>query len=107
MTLDQLSQEAALATGSGIGFNILSLAHRERKFTVAAGPIGGKYVIVRCDTGNSYLVAGTEDRYDMATNMTRVREVKSEIVELTEQGATISERLAALNEELGSFGLVG
>jgi hypothetical protein len=107
MTLDQLSQEAALATGSGIGFNILSLAHPERKFTVAAGPIGGKYVIVRLDTGNSYLVAGTEDRYDASTNMARIREVKSEIAELTERAVTISERMAVLNEELGSFGLVG
>lgn len=103
MDLNTLSAEAGRVTGNVVGFVIKSLAHPDRKFNVEAKLSGGKFAITRLDTGASYLVSGTEDRYDFAIAMARIREVKAEIVELGEQAATIAERLTVLKTELGTF----
>lgn len=103
MNLDTLSAEYGRATGKTVGFVIKSLAHPERKFKVEAKLTSGQYGITRLDTGKSYLVLGTEDRYSFVIPMTRVTEVKAEIVELSEQATTIAERLTTLKAELGDF----
>lgn len=107
MTLNDLSAEAGRVLGSTVGFMIKSLAHPDRKFKVEALLTSGKFAITRLDTGASYLVAGTEDRYDFSISMARVREVKAEIGELSEQVETINARLGTLKTELGTFGVPG
>lgn len=97
MTLEQLSTEAARATGNALGFVIKSLAHPDRKFRVCFKFASGKYGITRLDTGADYLVGGGEDRYDFVIAMNRIREVKLELGELSEQKAIIETKMAELN----------
>jgi hypothetical protein len=101
MNLNQLSEQNTGLMGVAVGFVIKSLAHPERKFMVEAKLGGGKYAITRLDTGASYFVLGTEDRYEFAITAARIREVKAEIGELTEQAGVIAARLLELNGELG------
>ncbi len=104
MTLKELSV-ASVGMGLGaVGFVIKSLAHPERKFKVEAMLGNGKFAITRIDTGANYFVLGTEDRYEFAVTVARIREVKAEIGELTEQAATIAARLTELKGELGTIG---
>lgn len=107
MNLNTLSGQYGELAGKTVGFVIKSLAHPDRKFKVEAKLGNGKFAITRLDTGDSYLVMGTEDRYEFAITMARIREVKAEIVELEEQSATIAARLVTLNGELGAVGAVG
>jgi hypothetical protein len=102
MNLDTLSEQYGDVAGKTLGFVIKSLAHPERKYTVEAKLTNGQYAIVRLGTGSSYLVSGTEDRYDFAVSMARIREVKTEIGELESQAASIAARLFVLNGELGT-----
>lgn len=106
MNLIDLSAEYGRVAGTTLGFTVKSLAHPERKFKVEALLGNGKYAITRLDTNASYFVAGTEDRYDFVVSMARVRALKAEIVELSEQAATINARLGVLTTELGSLGAV-
>lgn len=103
MNLNTLSEESGRTTGSIAGFVIKSLAHPDRRFRVEAKLSNGKFAITRLDTGASYFVLGSEDRYEFAMPMTRIREVKQEIAELDEQAATIAARLSELKIELSDF----
>ncbi len=94
MDLNSLSSAALTATGSGVGFVIKSLAHPERKFVVEAKLSNGKFAIVRLDTGASYMVLGTEYRYDFAMTFARISEIKAEISELTARIAELGATLA-------------
>lgn len=104
MNLNTLSEQNTGLTGSPVGFVIKSLAHPDRKFTVEAKLANGKYAITRIGTGQNFFVLGTEDRYDFAVTVARIREVKAEIVELEEQAGTIAARLTELKGELGTIG---
>ncbi len=105
MNLNVLSAESVAAGLGAVGFVIKSLAHPDRKFTVMTAFPDGKFGIVRLDTGLSYLVAGTEDRYAFAMPIARITELRSEYKELVEQADTISARLGVVTGELGSFGI--
>lgn len=107
MTLEQLSVEALRVTGNALGFVVKSLAHPERKFKVCFKFASGKFGITRLDTGVDYIVEGGSDRYDFAIAMARIRELKTEIGELTEQQTVIATRLGALTGELEGMGLGG
>ncbi len=100
MNLIDLSAEAGRVTGKSLGFTIKSLAYPERKFLVEAVVSGGKFAITRLDTGKSYFVAGTEDRYDFVVAMSRISELMSE-------KAHLIEALADVTAELTSLGGVG
>lgn len=106
MTLEQLSAEATRVTGNPLGFIIKSAAHPERKFRVCFKFASGKYGITRVapagdeNVGKDYLVLGTEDRYDFVIPMGRIREVKTELSELTEQMVALETRIAELNDVL-------
>lgn len=104
MNLKELSEQNVTLMGSPTGFVIKSLAHPERKFKVEALLANGKFAITRLDTGANYFVSGTEDRYEFAVTVARIREVKAEIVELEEQATTIGARLTELKGELGTLG---
>jgi hypothetical protein len=104
MNLNELSTQNVGLVGSPVGFVIKSLAHPDRKFKVEAKLGNGKFAITRIDTGANYFVLGTEDRYEFAVTVARIREVKAEIVELEEQAGTIAERLTELKGELGTLG---
>lgn len=101
MNLNTLSAQAGEILGNTVGFMIKSLAHPDRKFKVEAKLGNGKFAITRIDTGVNYFVLGDEDRYDFAVTMARLREVKAEIAELSEQAKTIAVRLGTLKGELG------
>ena|ERR1700676_1957211 len=103
MNLNQLSTESNRVTGSFTGFIIKSLAHPDRKFRVESKLSTGKFAITRLDTNSSYLVLGTEDRYEFAIPMGRILEVKTQVAELEEQAASIATRLITLKEELGTY----
>lgn len=104
MNLKELSTQS-LALGLGaVGFVIKSLAHPDRKFKVEALLGNGKFAITRIDTGANYFVSGTEDRYEFAVTMARIRELKEEKTELAEQAATIAARIVELDVELGAVG---
>jgi len=98
MNLDTLATEALRVTGSGVGFYIKSVAYPDRKFLVESKLTSGKYAITRLDTGISYLVLSTEDRYEMAISFARLTEVRAEIGELTA-------RIAELQGTLGEYGV--
>lgn len=112
MTLDQLSAEAARATGNPLGFVIKSLTHPDRKFRVCFKFASGKYGITRVspndeNVGKDYLVLGTEDRYDFVIPVARVREVKAELSELSEQKGIIETRMSELNSVLEGLAIGG
>ncbi len=103
-----LSNTHAIETGSPLGFVVKSLSHPDRKYKVEYFLAdSGKYAITRLGTGEGYLVKGTEDRYEFAVSMARIREVKAEIAELGDQAGVITERLSILKNELVAFGIVG
>lgn len=108
MNLNTLSGEYAATTGGKIvGFVVRSVRHSDRTYKVEAKLGNGKFAITRVETGESYFVDGTEDRYTFAISLARVRELKGEIVELEEQAATIAARLSTLTTELGDIGIAG
>ncbi len=108
MNLNTLSAQNNETMGSKVGFVIKSLAHPDRKFKVEALLASGKFAITRIDTGASYFVSGTEDRYEFAVTLARVREVQAEKSELMEQLETIKARVAELDGQLLEIGgLVG
>ncbi len=104
MNLKDLSAANVGLMGSAVGFVIKSLAHPDRKFKVEALLGNGKFAITRLDTGANYFVLGTEDRYEFAVTVARIREVKAEIVELEDQAGAIAARLLELKGELGTIG---
>lgn len=101
MNLVTLSAQNLATTGNALGFVIKSLAHPERKFKVEAKLTSGKFVITRFDNNESYMVLGTEDRYEMAVTAARLTEVKLEVGQLLEQRTIIADRLAELKETYG------
>lgn len=102
MTLEQLSTEATRATGNALGFMIKSMAHPERKFRVCYKFASGKFGITRIapagdeNVGKDYLVLGTEDRYEFVIPVARIREVKAELAELSEQKSVLETRIVEL-----------
>lgn len=107
MTLEQLSTAAATATGNALGFVIKSLAHPDRKFRVGYKFASGKFGITRLDNGKDFLVDGSEDRYDFVIPVGRIREVKAELANLSEQKSLIDIRMTELTTVLdGLTGIV-
>lgn len=107
MNLEQLSTEAGRVTGNALGFVIKSLAHPERKFRVCYKLASGKYAITRLDSGKDFLVDGSEDRYDFVIPIARIRDIKAELVELTDQKAVIDVRMTELTGVLEGLTNVG
>jgi hypothetical protein len=101
MNLIDLSSTYMGETGNPVGFVVKSLSHPDRRYKVEFFLAdSGKFAITRLGTGEGYLVKGSEDRYEFAVSMARIREIKAEIGELTEQTAVINDRLSFLKTEL-------